>query len=61
MTEFQFWVVACGLDPVHHGVVPSCLTQRVLMGTVMSKKAVTTDASLTGWGGIDKGRTVRGN
>jgi len=30
------------------------------MGTVSSRKVVTTDASLSGWGGIHEGRSVRG-
>ncbi|XP_038139792.1 uncharacterized protein LOC119782749, partial [Cyprinodon tularosa] len=39
---------------------PSFLTQGVPMGTVSSRKVVTTDASLSGWGGIHEGRSVRG-
>ena len=31
------------------------------MGSVLSRKVVTTDASLTGWGGIHKGCSVRGH
>ncbi|XP_059182347.1 uncharacterized protein LOC131961092 [Centropristis striata] len=74
MREFQLWVASCGLDPVRHGArmvpgcarslrhwrVPSFLTRGVPMGSVLSRKVVTTDASLTGWGGIHEGRSVRG-
>ncbi|XP_038146283.1 uncharacterized protein LOC119786801 [Cyprinodon tularosa] len=38
----------------------SFLTQGVPMGTVSSRKVVTTDASLSGWGGIHEGMSVRG-
>ena len=44
-----------------HRGVPSFLTHRVPMGSVLSRKVVTTDASLMGWGGIHKGRSVRGH
>ncbi|XP_041860863.1 uncharacterized protein LOC121652254 [Melanotaenia boesemani] len=40
--------------------IPAFLTQGVPMGSILSRKVVTTDASLTGWGGIHEGRTVRG-
>ena len=39
---------------------PSFLTQGVPMGDVLSRKVVTTDASLTGWGGIHENQSVRG-
>ncbi|XP_026100161.1 uncharacterized protein LOC113071005 [Carassius auratus] len=34
--------------------------QGTLLGTVMMQKVVTTDASLTGWGATQEGRTVNG-
>lgn len=46
--------VSCRLDPALHGA------QRVLV-TVLSRKVVTTEASLTGCGGVDEGWTVRGS
>ncbi|XP_059199216.1 uncharacterized protein LOC131979287 [Centropristis striata] len=45
---------------LRHWRVPSFLTRGVPMGSVLSRKVVTTDASLTGWGGIHEGRSVRG-
>lgn len=36
------------------------LTEGVSMGTVMTRKVITTDASLTGWGGVFEGRPVNG-
>ncbi len=45
---------------LRHWRAPSFLTQGVSMGTVSSRKVVTTDASLFGWGGIYEGRSVRG-
>ncbi|XP_075307052.1 uncharacterized protein LOC142368762 [Odontesthes bonariensis] len=45
---------------LRHWRVPSFLTHGVPMGSVLSRKVVTTDASLTGWGGIHEGRSVRG-
>ncbi|XP_030584735.1 uncharacterized protein LOC115779969 [Archocentrus centrarchus] len=39
---------------------PDFLTQGVPMGTVQCGKVVTTDASLSGWGGVHEGRSVRG-
>ncbi|XP_062286992.1 uncharacterized protein LOC133992289 [Scomber scombrus] len=45
---------------LRHWQAPSFLTRGVPMGSVLSRKVVTTDASLTGWGGIHEGRSVRG-
>lgn len=36
------------------------LTDGVALGTVTTRKVVTTDASLTGWGGVFEGRPVNG-
>ena len=38
----------------------SFLTEGVSMGLVVSRKIITTDASLTGWGATHEGRTARG-
>lgn len=40
--------------------VPTFLTKGLPMGTVLSRKVVTTNTGLTGCGGIHKGRNVRG-
>ncbi|TKS65234.1 hypothetical protein D9C73_027835 [Collichthys lucidus] len=53
-------VTADCVTALRHWRAPSFLTQRVSMGTVSSRKVVTTDASLSGWGGIFEGRGVRG-
>ncbi|XP_029937836.1 uncharacterized protein LOC115380768 [Myripristis murdjan] len=45
---------------LRHWRAPSFLTRGVPMGPVLSRKVVTTDASLSGWGGIHEGRAVRG-
>lgn len=45
---------------LRHWRVPSFLTRGVPMGAVMARKVVTTDASLSGWGGLHEGRSVRG-
>nr|XP_054607225.1 uncharacterized protein LOC129167121 [Nothobranchius furzeri] len=39
---------------------PSLLAQGVPLGLVLVRKVVTTDASLSGWGGLLEGRSVRG-
>ncbi|XP_032363038.1 LOW QUALITY PROTEIN: uncharacterized protein LOC116675032 [Etheostoma spectabile] len=39
---------------------PAFLVQGVALGTVLARKVVTTDASLSGWGGTQEGRFVRG-
>lgn len=31
------------------------------MGTILSRKVVTTDGSMMGWGGVHKGQCVRGS
>lgn len=36
------------------------LTKGVSMGTVLTRKVITTDASLTGWGGVFEGRPING-
>ncbi|TKS65923.1 hypothetical protein D9C73_028580 [Collichthys lucidus] len=53
-------VTADCVTALRHWRAPSFLTQGVSMGTVSSRKVVTTDASLSGWGGIFEGRGVRG-
>ena len=45
---------------LRHWRVSSFLTHGVPMGPVLSRKVVTTDACLTGWGGIHEGWSVRG-
>ncbi|XP_029973330.1 uncharacterized protein LOC115407110 [Salarias fasciatus] len=39
---------------------PACLVTGVPMGPVLSRKVITTDASMSGWGGICEDRYVRG-
>ena len=63
MREFQRWVAALRLyrlTVLRYWRAPFFLTQGVSMGTVSFRKVVTTDASLSGWGGIYEGRSVRG-
>ena len=45
---------------LRHWRIPSFLTHGVPMDSVLSRKVVTTDASLTSWDGIYEGRSVRG-
>ncbi|XP_053173996.1 uncharacterized protein LOC128357652 [Scomber japonicus] len=45
---------------LRHWRAPYFLTRGVPMGSVLSRTVVTTDASLTGWGGIHEGRSMRG-
>ncbi|KAK5924745.1 hypothetical protein CgunFtcFv8_017331 [Champsocephalus gunnari] len=45
---------------LRHWPHPTFLVRGVPMGAVLSRKVVTTDACLTGWGGIYEGRPVRG-
>ena len=47
-------------EALRHWRAPRFLTQGVSMGAVLSRKVVTTDASLSGWGGLHEGRFVRG-
>ena len=53
-------VTAECVTALRHWRTPSFLTQGVPMGTVSFRKVVTTDASLSGWGGVHEGRFVRG-
>ena len=36
------------------------LTEGVSLGTVVTRKVITTDATLTGWGGVFEGRPING-
>lgn len=45
---------------LHHWRALASLTQGVPVGAVLSRKVVTMDASLSGWGGV-RGRCVRGS
>ncbi|KAK5930500.1 hypothetical protein CgunFtcFv8_026728 [Champsocephalus gunnari] len=45
---------------LRHWLHPTFLVRGVPMGAVLSRRVVTTDACLTGWGGIYEGRSVRG-
>ena len=47
-------------EALRHWRAPHFLTQGVPMGAVLSRKVVTTDASLSGWGGLHGGHSVRG-
>ncbi len=74
MREFQLWVAYCRLDhdarrvqvtpgcarALRHWRAPSFLTRGVPMGPILSRIVVTMDASLSGWGRIHEGRSVRG-
>ncbi len=75
MREFQRWVASQGLDPLRHSrwrvtseaVLALCqwrhwsfVVQGVPMGVVRARQVITTDASLSGWGGIHEGRIVNG-
>lgn len=67
----QFWVAVHGMDLMRHRFgshssvlwrwrAPSFLMQGVPMGVVLSRKVFTTDASQTGWGGVQS-RSARGS
>jgi len=45
---------------LRHWLHPVFLVRSVPMGTVLSRKVITTDACLSGWGGLYEGRPVRG-
>ncbi|KAK5935334.1 hypothetical protein CgunFtcFv8_020703 [Champsocephalus gunnari] len=45
---------------LRHWLHPNFLVRGVPMGAVLSRKVVTTDACLMGWGGVYEGRPVRG-
>lgn len=56
MREFQCWVASLR-PPCWTGSVSWPCVIGELLGTVSSRKVVTNDTSLIGWGGIHKGRT----
>lgn len=45
---------------LRHWWVPCFLSHGVPMGSVLSRKVITTDASLSGWSGTHAGQSVRG-
>ena len=76
MRPFQRWVQSLGIPNSHKfrrvPVTRSCvlalqrwrderfLTEGVSIGLITSRKVITTDASLTGWGATHEGRFARG-
>ena len=76
MKPFQRWMRSLGIpNTAHHRMVSvnaecthalqqwttrSFLSEGVTMGLVLSRKIITTDASLTGWGATFQGRMARG-
>ena len=76
MRPFQRWMLSLQVPPSQGGRIvtvsqhcmatlapwtaPSFLSQGVRMGEVVSRKLITTDASLSGWGATFEGRTARG-
>ena len=53
-------VTADCIAALRHWGNPQFLSEGVAMGTVASRKVITTDASLTGWGATHEGRVVSG-